>query len=70
MLKEIFHDGFEKVKIYEGFVWKQCKRDWMAEVVYLMQMLLALIDGRCNHFGDIKLKFSGYLNLICSFRLC
>ena len=30
----------------------------MAKVVYLMQLLLALIGGRCNHFGDIKKKFS------------
>ena len=62
MLKEIFDDGFEKFKIFKG--------DLMAKVVYLVQMLLALIGGRCNHFGDIQKKFSGYLILICSFRLC
>ena len=48
MLKEIFDDGFEKFKIFKG--------DLMAKVVYLVQMLLALIGGRCNHFGDIQKK--------------
>ena len=70
MLKEIFHGSFEKFKIYTGLYGKQCKRDWEAKVVFLMQMFLTLIGSRCNHFGNIKLKFSGYLILICSFRLC
>ena len=70
MVKEIFHNSFEKFKIYKDLYGKQCKRDWVAKVVFLVQMLLTLIYGRCNHFGDIILKFSGYLILIRSFRLC
>ena len=49
MIKEIFHDSFEKFKIYNSLYGKQCKRDWVAKVVFLVQMLLTLIGGRFSY---------------------
>ena len=49
MIKEIFQDSFEKFKIYNGLYGKQCKRDWVAKVVFVMQMLLTLIGGHFNY---------------------
>ena len=46
-LKEIFHDSFEV--FYKDLYGKPCKRDWMAKVVFLMQMLLTF-GGRCNPY--------------------
>ena len=55
MLKEVFHDSFEISKL-QGFVRKPCKRDWVAKVVFLIQML-PTFGSRCNRsFWDIRLK--------------
>ena len=44
MLKAIFYEGFENFQIG-----KPCKRDWMAKVVFLIQML-PTFGGRCNRY--------------------
>ena len=45
MIKEIFHDSFDKCKICKGLsAEKQCKCDWVAKVVSLI-----LIGGRLNY---------------------
>ena len=62
MLKEIFH---ESVELYG----KSCKRDWMAKVVYLIQML-PTFGGRCNrYFWDIRLKILRLPNFNMLFQL-
>ena len=56
MLKEIFHDSFENLEIT-----RICKLDWMAIVVFLIQML-PTFGGRCNAIFEIYgRKCSGYL---------
>ena len=70
MLKEIFRHSFENFEIYKDLYGKPCKRDWVAKVVFLLQMLLTF-SGRCNpYFWDIRLKILGYLIFICSFSFC
>ena len=70
MLKEIFRHSFENFEIYKDLYGKPCKRDWVAKVVFLLQMLLTF-GGRCNpYFWDIRLKILGYLIFICSFSFC
>ena len=55
MLKEIFHDNWE-FRNYKDLYGKPCKSDWMAKVVFLIQMLPTFC-GRCNcYFWDIRLK--------------
>ena len=55
MLNKIFHDSFENVE-FKDLYGKPWKCDWMAKVVFLIQML-ATFSGRCNrYFWD-----SGYL---------
>ena len=49
MLKEIFQDSFENFEIYKDMYGRPCKRDWMAKVVFPIQMLLTL-GGRCNRY--------------------
>ena len=49
ILKEIFHDSFENFEIYKDLYGKSCKRDWVAKVVFLKQMLMTL-DGRGNRY--------------------
>ena len=56
MLKEIFHDSFEKLEIYKDFYGKLCIRDCVAKVVFLIQVLLTF-GGR-----------SGFLILISFFQ--
>ena len=64
MLKAIFHEGFENFQIG-----KPCKRDWMAKVVFLIQML-PTFGGRCNrYFWDIRLKILGVPNFNMLFQL-
>ena len=46
MLKAIFHEGLENFEFLYG---KPCKRDWMAKVVFLIQML-PTFGGRCNRY--------------------
>ena len=48
---------------------KPCKRDWMAKVVYLIQML-PTFGGRCNrYFWDIRLKILRLPNFNMLFQL-
>ena len=56
-----------KLRNLQGFVWKPFKCDWVAEVVFLIQILL-ILGGHCNHyFWDMYgWKCMGYLILICS----
>ena len=73
MLKEIFQDSFENFEIYKDVYGRPCKRDWMAKVVFLIQMFLTL-GGRCNlYFWDIRLKILKLPNfnmLFLSFPRC
>ena len=70
MLKETFRDSFENFEIYKDLYGKPGKRDWVAKVVFLVQMLLTF-GGRCNpYFRDIRLKILSYLIFICSFSFC
>ena len=47
---------FKNFRIYTDLYGKPCKLDWVAKVVFLIQMLLTF-DGRCNpYFGDMRLK--------------
>ena len=47
---------FWKFRNYKDLYGKPYKRDWMAKVVYLIQML-PTFSGRCNrYFWDIRLK--------------
>ena len=73
MLKEIFQDSFENFEIYKDMYGRPCKRDWMAKVVFLIQMFLTL-GGRCNlYFWDIRLKILKLPNfkmLFLSFPRC
>ena len=57
MLKEIFHDSFENFEIYKDLYRKLCIHACVAEVVFLIQVLLTF-GGR-----------SGFLILICFFQL-
>ena len=50
MLKKIFHNSFEHFEIYQDLYGKPCKRDWVAKVIFLIQMLLTF-DGRCNRYS-------------------
>ena len=45
-----------KISKLQGFVWKSCKRDWMAKVVFLIQMLLTFGGPSNRYFRDIRLK--------------
>ena len=49
---------FKNFRIYTNLYGKPCERDWVAKVVFLIQILLTF-EGRCNrYFGDIGLKIS------------
>ena len=50
MLKEIFQDSFGNFEITEKDLYgKPWKRDWMAKVAFLLQML-PTFGGRCNRY--------------------
>ena len=52
-------------RIYKDLNRKPCKRNWVAKVVFLIQMLLIAFDGRCNPcFWDIRLKILRWPNFI------
>ena len=69
MLKEIFHDSFENFKITRICMENHWKRDWMAKVVFLIQML-PTFGGRCNcYFWDIWLKIRRLPNFNMLFKL-
>ena len=56
--KRLLDMQFKNFRIYTNLYGKSCKRDWVAKVVFLIQILLTF-DGRCNrYFGDIRLKIS------------
>ena len=55
MLREIFHNSFENFEIYKDLYGKLCKRDWVEKIVFFMHMFVTF-GGRCNRFGDIRLK--------------
>ena len=46
MLKKIFHESFENFEITR-ICMETCKRDWIAKVVFFIQML-PTFGGRCN----------------------
>ena len=53
LLKELFHESFENFEIYKDLYGKPCKHDWMAKIVFLIQMVLTF-GGLCNgYFRDI-----------------
>ena len=69
MLKKIFHNSFEHFEIYQDLYGKPCKRDWVARVVFLIQMLLTF-GGRCNRYScDIRLKNLRFPNFNILFQL-
>ena len=56
-------------RIYKDLYGKPCKRDWVAKVVFLIQMLLTF-GGRCNrYFWDIRLKILRLPNFNMLFQL-
>ena len=60
---------FWKFRNYKDLYGKPCKRDWMAEVVFLIQMPLTF-GGRCNrYFWDIRLKMLRFPNFNMLFQL-
>ena len=60
---------FKNFRIYKDLYGKPCKRDWMAKVVFLIQMLLTF-GGRCNrYFWDIRLKILRLPNFNMLFQL-
>ena len=69
MLKEIFHDSFGNFNITRICMENHWKRDWMAKVVFLIQML-PTFSGRCNcYFWDIWLKICRLPNFNMLFKL-
>ena len=67
-IKEILHESFENFKLQE-FVWKPCRRNWMAKAVFLIQRL-PTFGGRFNpHFWDIWLKMFRLPNFNMLFQL-
>ena len=70
MLKEIFHEKIEKFEIYKDLYGIPFKRDWMAKVALLIQILL-IFGSHCNHYFQIYgWKFTRNLILTCSFSSC
>ena len=60
---------FENFKIYKDLYGKPFKRDWMAKVFRLIQILLTF-GGRCNrYFWDLRLKIYRLLNFNMFFQL-
>ena len=60
---------FWKFRNYKDLYGKPCKRDWMAKVVFLIQML-PTFGGRCNrYFWDIRLKILRLPNFNMLFQL-
>ena len=59
-----------KISKLQEFVWKTMqRRDWMAKVVYLIQML-PTFGGRCNrYFWDIRLEILSLPNFNMLFQL-
>ena len=69
ILKEIFHESFENFRIYKDLYGKPLKRDWVAKVVFLIQMLLTF-GGRYNcYFCDTRLKILRLFNFNMLFQL-
>ena len=60
---------FWKFRSYKDWYGKPCKRDWMAKVVFLIQML-PTFGSHCNHcFWDIRLKILSLPNVNMLFQL-
>ena len=56
MLKEIFYDKLKLFEIYKDLYGKPLILDWVAEVVFPIQILL-IFGGHCNrYFRDIRMK--------------
>ena len=49
MRKKKITRQFKNFRIYKDLYGKPCKRDWMAKVVFLIQML-PTFGGRCNRY--------------------
>ena len=49
MLKELFHDSFENFESTRICMENHASRNWIAKVVFLIQMLLTF-GGRCNRY--------------------
>ena len=60
---------FKSFRIFKDLYGKPCKRDWVAKVVFLIQMLLTF-GGRYNrYFWDIRLKILRLPNFNMLFQL-
>ena len=69
MRKRKIKRQFKNFRIYKDLYGKPCKRDWVAKVVFLIQMLLTF-GGRYNRsFWDTRLKMLRLLNFNMLFQL-
>ena len=69
MRKRKIYRQFKNFRIYKDLYGKPCKCDWVAKVVFLIQMLLTF-GGRYNRsFWDTRLKMLGLLNFNMFFQL-
>ena len=60
---------FKSFRIFKDLYGKPCKRDWVAKVVFLKQMLLTF-GGRYNrYFWDIRLNILRLTNFNMLFQL-
>ena len=64
MLKKIFHNSFKNFEISQDLYRKPCKRDWVAKVVFLIQMILIN-----RYFWDVRLKILRLPNFSMLFQL-
>ena len=68
MRKRKIKGQFKIFRIYKASDGKPCKRDWVAKVVLLTQMLLTF-SGRCNrYFWEIQLKILMFPNFNMLFQ--
>ena len=56
MHKKKIKRQFKNFRIYKDLYGKPSKRDWVAKVVFLIQMLLTFGGRRNRNFWDIRLK--------------
>ena len=60
---------FKNFRIYKELYGKQFKRDWVAKVDFLIQILL-IFGGGCNrYFWDVGLKYNRFPNFNMFFQL-
>ena len=69
MRKKKITRQFKNFRIYKDLYGNPCKGDWMAKVVFLIQMLQTF-GGRYNrYFRDIRLKILRLANFNMLFQL-